>query len=254
MPCAETLGVQAYIDGEVSGAQAAEVERHLEGCAECQAFCEEAAALSDDIRRLAPRFAAPADLRRQVGSILDEEDVRRQVVSIRTKVPSRDFWTGAFGGAGLTALAAALGLLAILPPAPATLVDQVTSAHTRALMRGRTIAVVSSDHHTVKPWFAGRAPLSPPVTDFAQEGFKLTGGRLDRVAGRPAAVVVYQHGKHEIDLFVWADRGSALPATGLRHGYHSIFWKTGDLDFAAVSDTQTAELADFAGLVRRSAE
>jgi anti-sigma factor RsiW len=127
-------------------------------------------------------------------------------------------------------------------------------AHTRALMQDREIQVVSTDHHTVKPWFAGRIPLSPPVADFAAQGFTLTGGRLDRVAGSPAAVVVYRHGKHEIDLFVWSDRGSALPSAGLSHGYHSIFWKSQDLDFAAVSDTAVPELASFAKLVQAEPE
>ena len=64
------------------------------------------------------------------------------------------------------------------------------------------------------------------------------------------AVVVYRHGAHEVDLYVWADQGRALPPTGLRHGYHVLLWKQGDLDFAAVSDTQSDELQDFVRLVR----
>jgi anti-sigma factor RsiW len=110
--------------------------------------------------------------------------------------------------------------------------------------------VVSSNHHTVKPWFAGRIEVSPPVADFAKDGFVLAGGRVDRVAGSRAAVVVYRHGKHEIDLFVWPDRGARLPGESLRHGYRSFFWKNGDLDFAAVSDTERAELVKFTNLVR----
>jgi len=151
-------------------------------------------------------------------------------------------------------LAAALAFLAILPPSAADLASAVTQAHASALMTSRQIAVVSTDHHTVKPWFAGRIALSPPVTDFADQGFRLAGGRLDRVAGRPAAVVVYAHGLHEIDLFVWADQGAALPASSLRHGYRAIFWKHGDLDFAAVSDVQAEELEHFSALVRAASE
>jgi anti-sigma factor RsiW len=114
--------------------------------------------------------------------------------------------------------------------------------------------VVSTDHHTVKPWFAGRIALSPPVDDFAAEGFKLVGGRLDKAAGAPAAVVVYRHGGHEIDLFVWADRGAALPAAAVARGYRSMFWKRKDLDFAAVSDTSEPELAKFVQLVQAEPE
>jgi anti-sigma factor RsiW len=249
MSCAETLSTQAFIDGEITGPEAEAIERHIEGCADCQAFCADAAALSDAIRTRAPRHAAPASLRRRVEAMLDEEE--RPAPLFRPKASARQgFWRGALSGAGVTALAAGLGLLAILPPSASSLADQVTVAHTKALMEGREIQVVSTDHHTVKPWFAGRLPLSPPVADFAAEGFKLIGGRLDKVAGAPAAVVVYQHGKHEVDLFVWADRGSTLPPAGLSHGYHSIFWKKQDLDFAAVSDTAEPELASFVNLVR----
>jgi anti-sigma factor RsiW len=255
MSCAKTLRTQSFIDGEVVGADAEVIERHIEGCADCQAFCASAATLSDAIRTHAPRYAAPAALRRRVDAMLDEECLQhapRPFRYARHTPPS--FWRGALSGAGVTALAAGLVAFVFLPPSASTLADQVTVAHTSALMQGREIQVVSTDHHTVKPWFAGRLPFSPPVADFAAEGYKLIGGRLDKVAGAPAAVVVYQHGKHKIDLFVWADRGSALPSASLSHGYHSIFWKNQDLDFAAVSDTAEPELASFVNLVRAEPE
>ena len=255
MSCAETLNTQAYIDGEVAGSEAEAIERHIGGCADCQAFCAAAAALSDDIRMLAPRHAAPASLRHRVETMLDRERGASEPIPFRAKPVARSgFWRGAFSGVGVSAIAAGFAFLVIQPPAPETLASQVTDAHTRALMQGRAIAVVSTDHHTVKPLIAGRVALSPPVADFAAQGYKLTGGRLDKVAGAPAAVVVYQHGKHEIDLFVWADRGGALPAAGVSHGSHSMFWKEQDLDFAAVSDTAAPELASFVNLVRAEPE
>lgn len=159
------------------------------------------------------------------------------------------FWLGALGGMGASALATAITLFLLLPPSPASLVKSVEQAHVRALMEGRTVMVASSNHHTVKPWFAGRAPLSPPVADFAAQGFALAGGRTDTILGSPAAVIAYRHGRHEIDLFVWADRGSHLPQGGLSHGYHVRFWRSGDLDFAAVSDVDPSELEKFVHLV-----
>jgi anti-sigma factor RsiW len=255
MSCPERLTTQAFIDGEVSGAEATAAERHIETCADCQAFCADAAAVSDAVRLSATRHAAPADLQRRVAAALDAAE--------RTDAPStldaarlrrRSFWRGAFGGAGITGLAAGIALLVSLPPSPASLADGITKAHTDALMSGRTIAVVSSDHHTVKPWFAGRIDISPPVRDFAAEGFKLAGGRLDKVAGRPAAVLAYQHGRHEVDLYVWADRGQPLPTGAVRHGYHLMFWRQGDLAYAAVSDTAAGELANFVQLVRTTPE
>ncbi len=96
------------------------------------------------------------------------------------------------------------------------------------------------------------APAS--ARDFAAEGFKLTGGRIDTLAGQHAAVVVYEHGLHEIDLFVWADRGGRLPGAGTRRGYNILCWKHDDLDFAAVSDMQASELSTFGSLIRAAQE
>ncbi len=166
----------------------------------------------------------------------------------------RSFWMGVTGGAGLSALAAGFVLLALLPPSIATLTQSVAGAHARALTAGTTIMVASSNHHTVKPWLAAHAGLSPPVSDFASDGFALTGGRVDEVAGRPAAVMVYAHGNHELDLFAWPDRGAALPAPGMVHGFRTAIWKAGDMDFAAVSDVDSAAFQKFVARARAERE
>lgn len=246
MSCPELLRTQAHLDGELDSAATAEAERHIEGCAECQAFCADAANLSDAIRREVPRYTAPDLLRARI--------VRQLKVESAKTSPRRGFWAGVAGGAGISAVAAALAIFAILPPSAGTLAESVAGAHARAMMSGEAIQVASSSHHTVKPWFAGRIALSPPVADFQNQGFTLTGGRIDKVAGSPAAVVVYSHGKHQIDLFVWADRGSDLPGASTSHGYHVVFWKKADLDFAAVSDTDPTELNNFVALVRSERE
>ncbi len=254
MTCAERLRTQAFIDGEIAGVDADAVERHIEGCADCQAFCSEAAEMSDSIRSLLHRRSAPPGLRRRVEEMIEAERASVSRLDRPERPTGNGFWRGVFSGAGISALAAGLAVLVMLPPSAVTLADRLTDAHVRAMIQGRQIQVASSDHHTVKPWFAGKLALSPPVADFAAEGYRLTGGRLDRVAGSTAAVVVYQHGRHEIDLFVWADRGAALPAAAVSHGYHVIAWKRRDLDFAAVSDTAQPELAHFVELVRAQPE
>jgi anti-sigma factor RsiW len=147
-----------------------------------------------------------------------------------------------------------VAIFALLPPFAATLTTSVVDAHGRALMEGRTIMVVSSDHHTVKPWLAEHAAISPPATDFTAQGFALVGGRTDVVAGRRAAVAVYRRGNHDIDLFAWADRGGELPQPGLTHGFRSAFWRAGDLAFAAVSDVDAVSFENFVSLARQQRE
>jgi anti-sigma factor RsiW len=249
MSCPEILRTQAWVDGELDKTAATEAERHAIACSECRAFVADTAAVGDAMRTYAVQRRAPPHLRRRV-----EGAIGRESRSSRAPFRGGNFWLGAASGAGVSAIAAALVLVLMLPVPSSTLVDALTEAHTRALLKHQTIAVASNNHHTVKPWFAGRIGVSPPVADFAAQGFVLAGGRVERVAGIPAAVVVYRHGAHEIDLFVWADQRSSLPVEAVRHGYRSMFWKYADLDFAAVSDVERGELARFVQLVRSGSE
>lgn len=244
MSCDHLLNTQSYLDGELKGVEAVEAERHLGTCVECQAFATAAAELSDALRK-SPRQAAPAHLRDAVLARLDREPVR---------FSPRSFWMGTGAGAAMSALAAGFALLVMLPPSIGGLSESVADAHARALTSGQTIMVASSNHHTVKPWLAAHAGLSPLVTDFAKEGFVLVGGRVDEVAGARAAVMVYAHGNHTIDLFAWPDRGAALPQPGLTRGFRSAFWKKGDMDYAAISDVDAQAFQKFVGLARSQRE
>jgi anti-sigma factor RsiW len=244
MNCRETLQTQAYLDGELIGAEAAAAERHLESCAECQALAAATADLSDALRK-ATRYPAPDTLRHRVAKELGRETRRS---------PVRSFWRGAASGVGASALAAGFALFVLLPPSAATLSQAIVDAHTAALTGGKTIMVASSNHHTVKPWLAARAGISPPVVDFAERGFTLAGGRTDEVAGKRAAVTVYAHGNHEVDLFAWPDHGIRLPQAGMSRGFRMAFWKKGDLNYAAVSDVDAAAFQKFIEMAKAQRE
>ncbi|MEO7053749.1 MAG: zf-HC2 domain-containing protein [Rhizomicrobium sp.] len=245
MTCDEALKTQAYLDGELDAAQSLEVEAHLEHCAQCQALAIDHADLKSAMAG-ATYHRAPAALRAKIGAALDGES-KIVPLPVRRKP---GFWLGAGSGAGGMAIAASLAFL-LLAPAN-TMVADLGDAHVRSLMGEHLIDVASSDHHTVKPWFAGHADVSPPAEDFKADGFTLVGGRIDYVHGARAAVVVYRHGAHIINLFTWADHNVRLPGAGSRDGYRMIFWKQKDLALAAVSDVDPAELDKFVGLVKKS--
>ena len=210
MQCPESLRVQAEFDGELDAVSAAEVERHREHCAECRALHRDLAELHDALRRDLPFERAPSTLQHRVTAALDDEDARAPAPK-RATTWRRPFWIGLTSGIGTAAAAAALALsLLVTPAATDVTVNELLSGHVNSLLSNHLIDVASSDHHTVKPWFAGNADVSPPVADFAAQGYSLVGGRVAYVEHQRAAVVVYRHGAHVINVFTWASAGKSV--------------------------------------------
>jgi anti-sigma factor RsiW len=249
--CAESLRTQAYFDGEVDAVSAAEIERHADHCAECRALLEDLGQLRAALRRDATYERAPAALRAQVMRALDQEaETPRSKAHPPVLARRTWFWAGASSGIGGTAIAATLAFFLLAPPLTAPLVNDLVSAHVRSLMPAHLIDVESTDRHTVKPWFAGHADVSPVVADFESQGYKLVGGRADYLDSQRSAVVVYQHGAHVINVFSWADEGRGIPRDTTRNGYHLAFWQQGNIKYCAVSDTGWDELLGLVRLLR----
>ena len=170
MQCAESLRVQAYFDGEVDAVSAAEIERHVEHCEECRALLQDLGMVRTALRRDVVYAQAPAALRAQIARTLDQEAPQtKHTAPLGRSAPrarNRSFWAGAFGGVGGTAIAAMLAFFLLTPRPANPLPDELVNAHVRSLMPAHLIDVVSTDKHTVKPWFAGHADVSPVVADF----------------------------------------------------------------------------------------
>ena len=250
MPCAESLRVQAYFDGEIDAIGAAEVERHCETCAECRELLRDLELLRTALRQDLTYAATPPALRDRIMRALDQESAASGARAVPKRFAdwrSRPFWKGAFSAVGATAIAASLAFFLLAPPLSDPLLSDLVSAHVRSLMPDHLIDVASTDKHTVKPWFAGHTDVSPVVADFADQGYRLIGGRADYLDHQRAAVVVYQHGSHVINVFSWATARSGRPRAITRNGYHLSFWSAGNLEYCAVSDTGWDELD---GLVR----
>ena len=250
MSCNEGLRLQAYFDGELDAGAVLEIERHLQSCTCCAALLVDLEATRKLIRRDVSYHRAGGDLRDAIAQTLDRE---KGVVKARPRERfdfSRRFLSGAASGVGATALAAALVFFLYMPQ-PDPLAGDLMNAHLRSLMSDHLIDVVSSDRHTVKPWFAGHTDVSPPAADFEKEGYKLIGGRADYVDGHRAAVVVYRHGLHIVNVFAWAASAQKLPNEVTQKGYNIVCWNKADLDYCAVSDTGMDELLDLVRLIKQ---
>jgi anti-sigma factor RsiW len=245
--CKMVLLTQADFDGELDAAHAAELAEHREGCAECQAAYDELSAVRVALRDAALYQTAPAALRQRLSAATTQRS------GPAARAPRPRWWTMPAANFSLgAALAAAIALMISWTSEPAIL-DQVVDDHVRALQPGHLMDVVSTDRHTVKPWFEGRIDFAPPVKDLAEQKFPLTGGRLDVLNGRPIAALIYQHGTHPIDLLVWPGANDAPNPTGSVHnGFNTVHWTQGGMTLWAVSDLERDQLDEFVRLWRAS--
>jgi anti-sigma factor RsiW len=251
--------LHGYLDNELDATRAADFERHLESCRECTAALENAEALRSGLQRAALYEPAPANLRLKIAAGLDEATPAAPTLMPRSQARKIDSSWRWLGVAATILVIAGLGWLSLrsfsLSSGAADLAAaELIDAHVRSLQPGHLMDVVSTDQHTVKPWFDGKLDFIPPVNDFTDEGFPLTGGRLDAFEGRTVAALIYARRKHVINLFVWPEQAAeknALKPRGSRQGYNWIEWRHDDMEFCAVSDLNAQELSDFEQLVNR---
>src|SRR5213075_875097 len=240
MTCEEAeVLLHALIDGELDAGHARDVESHIAGCPRCAAALRDYREMSSAIAEAGAGYSAPAALRQRIEAALPRP----------RQVPNRRAVLRGFAiGSAVSALAAT-GLVAIVlrNDDVQRIESEVVSAHLRSLQAGHLTDVISTDQHTVKPWFNGKLDVSPPVIDLTAQGFTLIGGRLDYVDARAIGAVVYRRRQHIINLFVsqTATTEHRSARTETIQGFNIRHWSDRGLNYWAVSDLAQDELADF---------
>jgi anti-sigma factor RsiW len=235
--------LHGYVDGELDSIHVAEFEAHLATCADCRSELERVEAMRALLAKPEVKFRAPEDVRRQVIAALNRATYPARATESSWQRILR--LTGQWSLVpSMAALAASLFLFINVPNTEIGLQDQIVSNHVRSLLADHLADVMTSDRHTVKPWFAGKIDFSPPVVDLKNVGFPLVGGRVDYLNGKVVAALVYRHGGHVINLFIWPD-ASGRDGEATRESYNIREWSAGGLAFWAVSDTELADLEKF---------
>jgi len=240
-----TLLLNAYLDGELDPIAASQVERRL--------AAEPAAA-----RELAGLEALRKALRADRADDVPPEGLRQKIEWLtRPARPSpRNFtWQALAASALIGALIAGGGAFGVLDYRQGSqLTDAVVASHIRALMAPQPIDVLSSDRHTVKPWFDGKLAFAPDVIDLAPQGFPLVGGRIDVVDFEPVPTLVYRANKHLISLTAIPGGASMIaPPARDDRGFHTIAWNSGTVRYVAVSDAAPDEVSAFVQAFKEAA-
>jgi anti-sigma factor (TIGR02949 family) len=236
--------LHAYFDGELDAMSAAEFERHLESCPDCETRLAGEEKLRSALAGAQLYARAPETLRKKLQTTLPKAAIPPEVGEPKPSAAQSWRWL---------AIAASVILAAILGSQYLEKLNRysqqhamaavIVDAHLRSLQPGHLEDVISTDQHTVKPWFDGKIDFAPPVRDFANDGFPLLGGRLDVIDSRTAAALVYGRRKHIVNVFVEKTQpGDSQDGSGELQGYHWIAWQQNGFTFTAVSDTAYADL------------
>jgi anti-sigma factor RsiW len=210
--------IQRYADGELDDAAA--IEQHLRDCAACANAVVAEMQLKRAVRDAA-RMMPPDTLRARV---------RRRVVGAERPVA----WIAA-----AAAVAFIFGsLLAAAAVGTFTSARELTDLHATILASANPVDVVSTDRHTVKPWFEGRLPFAFDIPELAGTPFHVIGGRVVYAREQPVAYVMIGKGSHKLSLFV---ARVALPARSA-HGFESVTWRANGLSYALVGDVPRSDL------------
>jgi anti-sigma factor RsiW len=231
--------LSAFIDGELPPEESQAIQQHLARCHECALDALSATQLKAATARAGQRFAPPPDTLARLAAQLQPKPAKKA-----GRVP----W---FGPVAWVALAAGL-LLAVSIAGwqqihnannlSAELLDQ----HLATLSSSASPEVVSTDRHTVKPWFQGKLPFSFNLPDSTAlpSGAALKGADLAYLNGQPAALLLFTIDKHEVSIFLTQQAGGpglmALPRARAGFAIHTA--TTRDLRIVAVSDVNPADL------------
>lgn len=222
-----------YADGELPSREDLECGEHIRGCPECNAHAMGVLLQKRITRAAGKRYQPSADLRRKVMGGL---------VSRSSPAPWRA-WVPQLAAASLFILITFIGItswpgLFHANGQNISSLRALVDLHSTALATANPVEVVSSDRHTVKPWFQGKLPFSFDLPEPDGGPYTLLGARMAFFDQQPAAHLIYAYKQHRISVFIFVDREDALvwdEKTDIA-GIHAETWKQNGLRYVVVGD------------------
>jgi anti-sigma factor RsiW len=243
-----TEKLDIYLDDELPTADAAGLDRHLRECAECTAELARRVQMKNALRSAGTRYAPDPALR---------ERMRK---SIAKSAPAPRLWRWWPAVAAAIALLLVLGGAAIIQQNSRRvrnnqIVGELADLHVATLASGTPVDVVSTDKHTVKPWFAGRIPFTFNLPELQGTEFELVGGRVSYLEQSPGAELIFRVRKHQISVFIFQDRAVPLDMVGGAHDARSFnmeTWRANGLRYFVIGDAGAGDIKALSELMKKA--
>ncbi len=242
--------LDAYLDGELASSEASELSAHLRTCARCSGDALERVLLKRSVAAAGKRYEASSELRAKVAKSIGAKT--HQEVSRS----SGWIWKLLVIPAMLVViLSIGVNLYVSRESARRLRVyGELADLHVATLASSTPVDVVSTDRHTVKPWFEGKIPFTFNLPELQGTDFTLIGGRLTYLGQTPGAQLIYRIRKHEISVFIFQDRGADMvkPSSGANHAFSFTMenWAQNGLRYFVVGDVSPDDIQALSKMFR----
>jgi anti-sigma factor RsiW len=244
--------LDAYVDEASAGRgpdEFASLEEHLRSCPSCAAEILTRMQLKYATRAAAARYVPLSEFRRRIEK------------SIQADLKPTWGWTWIPSLAGAAALILLLAVSALIwtrHAAREEAVSQLLDMHIATLASPNPVDVVSTDRHTVKPWFQGKLPFTFNLPELGNSPYKLLGGKLVYVHHSPAAQLLFELRKHELSVFITQEnQQSAFSGTSKsdmrEKGFSMESWNQDGVRYVIVSDAGPNEVRALGDLLKSAA-
>lgn len=235
--------LDAYVDGELSTAEANAAAEHMKGCPSCAADALERVQLKRSVAIAGKAYVPSAEFRAEMMRSVSAKPQRRSV----------GFWKPLMATTGLLLVLAALGLYwNQRNSARDRAYSELADMHVATLASATPVDVISTDRHTVKPWFQGRLPFTFNLPELQGTDFTLVGGRMAYFEQAPGAHLIYQLHKHEISVFIFQDRDGItfLPGARAKLSFTIDTWSNNGLRYFVVGDAGGQDIQALSQLLK----
>src|SRR5438445_2081666 len=188
---AEKLDI--YLDGELPVAEARALGEHLRGCPACAAESVNRVQQKRALQAAGHRFTPDPAFRARI----------QQSVAARPPARWSRLWFPALAGALALLIVGALFLNVNRDRRnEQRLLSELADLHVATLASSNPVDVVSTDRHTVKPWFQGKIPFAFNLPELAGSPYTLDGGRVAYLHHQACAQLIYSLRQHHLSVFV----------------------------------------------------
>jgi len=240
-----TEKLDAYLDGELPAAEARALDEHLRGCASCAAESLSRVQQKRALQAAGQRFTPDPTFRARI----------QQSVAARQSVRWSRLWFPALATAAVLLIAALFPItLNRRSRGEQLLLSELADLHVATLASANPVDVVSTDRHTVKPWFAGKIPFTFNLPELQDSAFTLVGGKVSYLNQSPGAELIFRVRQHQISVFIFQERAlgniQVDDAVQSALSFNVRNWSHNGLAYFVIGDASPQDLEKLGELIK----